>query len=171
METLARPEIDKPIIAEPLGGLAVEQAVEALSPKLAQTLDLLSRGYSNIETGKLLNRSEEAIRSRRRKIIYKLHVSSIAEAVSRGFEAGILTFEDKSEEFEGELTSAELHILRLASRGLSVQQTANTRGTVRETAKAQRRNLYAELGAHDLPHAIRLAYEFGILKLPETVSD
>jgi len=67
-----------------------EDRGETLSPRELEVLNLLRQGFSNGEIGKLLGISRRTARAHVSAILRKLGASSRAEAVTRGFEKGIL---------------------------------------------------------------------------------
>lgn len=63
---------------------------EQLTPREAETLDLLRRGLSNREIRTALGVSENTAKAHVRAILRKLDVADRAEAVAAGFERGLL---------------------------------------------------------------------------------
>ena len=64
-----------------------------LSPREAETLELLRRGLSNKDIGLVLGVSENTAKAHVKAILQKLGVADRAEAVAAGFERGLLEIE------------------------------------------------------------------------------
>lgn len=61
------------------------------------------------------------------------------------------------------LTPRELQVLRMASRGLSIKESANEAGLAAETIKSHRVAVMNRLGAANMAHAVALAAQRGLL--------
>ena len=61
------------------------------------------------------------------------------------------------------LSTPEQAVLEAAAAGLSAKETADRLVKSEHTIVAQRRALEAKLGARNLPHAIALAFRYGLL--------
>ena len=70
--------------------LAARVSRKPLTPREIQTLDLLRRGFTNKEIGKVLEISENTAKFHVKAILTKLQVADRAEAVAAGFERGLL---------------------------------------------------------------------------------
>ncbi len=64
-----------------------------------------------------------------------------------------------------ELTKSELDVLRDASRGLTVVESAESRFKSPETVKTQRRQVLLKLGARNMTHAVALAAADDLIEL------
>ncbi len=90
--TAIRGVFEEPSIVEQ-GGLGCqdgEDGGETLSHRELEVLNLLRQGFSNGEIGKLLGISRRTARAHVSAILRKLGASARTEAVTRGFENGIL---------------------------------------------------------------------------------
>ena len=63
---------------------------QVLSPRENEVLELLSRGLSREDIGKAMGISAETVKSHVKAIMVKLEASGRTEAVSRGYELGLL---------------------------------------------------------------------------------
>lgn len=61
------------------------------------------------------------------------------------------------------ISLAEWEVLVAAAGGQSTGETANRRHTSVETVKSQRKSVLAKLGAKNMPHAVSIAHERGLL--------
>lgn len=71
---------------------------------------------------------------------------------------------------ENQLSPAEKLVLDLSSHGLSTKVCANFRSVTFATIAAQRKRAISKLGARNTTHAVRIAFELGIL-IPEVRED
>lgn len=62
------------------------------------------------------------------------------------------------------MSPRELHVLYLASKGMSAKQMARALGISEETVKTHRKHAIARMDAKNIVHAVAIAYERGMLK-------
>ena len=77
-------------VFEPEGAARMDESGEALSPREQEVLNLVRQGFSNGEIGRLLGISRRTARAHVSAILRKLGAVARTEAVTRGFEKGIL---------------------------------------------------------------------------------
>lgn len=70
--------------------IAARANTKPLTPREIETLDLLRRGFSNKDIGKVLHISENTAKFHVKAILAKLEVTDRAEAVAAAFERGLL---------------------------------------------------------------------------------
>ncbi len=70
--------------------IAARAKSKPLTPREIETLDLLRRGFSNKDIGKVLDISENTAKFHVKAILAKLEVTDRAEAVAAAFERGLL---------------------------------------------------------------------------------
>lgn len=70
--------------------IAARARSRPLTPREIETLDLLRRGFSNKDIGKVLEISENTAKFHVKAILAKLEVTDRAEAVAAAFERGLL---------------------------------------------------------------------------------
>lgn len=70
--------------------IAARANTKPLTPREIETLDLLRRGFSNKDIGKVLDISENTAKFHVKAILAKLEVTDRAEAVAAAFERGLL---------------------------------------------------------------------------------
>jgi DNA-binding NarL/FixJ family response regulator len=70
--------------------MAARAKSKPLTPREIETLDLLRRGFSNKDIGKVLDISENTAKFHVKAILSKLEVTDRAEAVAAAFERGLL---------------------------------------------------------------------------------
>ncbi len=61
------------------------------------------------------------------------------------------------------LSLTEMQVLAHLAEGHSVQETADHMGVAFETAKEQRKDTFARLGARNGPHAVAIGFRMGLL--------
>ena len=144
------------------------RSVIILNPKEVETLELASQGLSVGESAKERGIPADTIKSQRKEYLRKLGAKSTANAVRIGIEAGIIpiTFDEYGLPGANRLTPALLDVLELAAQGFSVQETAEKRGVSIETIKTHRKDIIRKLGAENIVHSVRRAYEAGIFDGP-----
>jgi DNA-binding NarL/FixJ family response regulator len=81
---------EKQGVFDPEGTVRREGGDETLSPRELEVLNLVRQGFSNGEIGKILGISRRTARAHVSAILRKLDASVRTEAVTRGFEKGIL---------------------------------------------------------------------------------
>ncbi len=64
------------------------------------------------------------------------------------------------------LTPREIEVLRLVAQGLANKEIADRLGTAAGTIKMHLQNILSKLGASDRTHAVTIAIQRGILRLP-----
>ena len=64
------------------------------------------------------------------------------------------------------LSPCELAVLELVSQGKTDKEMMEILGVRGNTVSKELTNVYKKLGAVNRPHAVRIAFEFGILRLP-----
>lgn len=62
------------------------------------------------------------------------------------------------------LTDRQLDVLGLIARGLTDKQAAALLGLQEQTVRTHRKDLRARLGARNTAHAVRIAFDHGILR-------
>lgn len=70
--------------------IAARAKSKPLTPREIETLDLLRRGFSNKDIGKVLDISENTAKFHVKSILAKLEVTDRAEAVAAAYERGLL---------------------------------------------------------------------------------
>jgi DNA-binding NarL/FixJ family response regulator len=70
--------------------IAARAGFKPLTPREIETLDLLRRGFSNKDIGKVLDISENTAKFHVKAILAKLEVTDRAEAVAAAFQRGLL---------------------------------------------------------------------------------
>jgi DNA-binding NarL/FixJ family response regulator len=103
LKSAKRPDLVAAIRAVHAGGrcfppglpsmLAARGDSKRLTPREIQTLDLLRRGLSNKDIGRILGISENTAKAHVKGVLLKLGASDRAEAVATAFERGLLEVE------------------------------------------------------------------------------
>lgn len=81
-----RPVIGRTVAAQ----LAADASDSMISRRELEVLGLVRQGFTNSEIGRLLGVSENTAKAHVKALLAKLHAADRAEAVSRGFERGLL---------------------------------------------------------------------------------
>jgi DNA-binding NarL/FixJ family response regulator len=128
----------------------------SVSPREIQVLQLLAGGASNKQIARELQLSLHTVKRHVARTIFKLHVSSRAEAAwlyRRSMQGA-----DTPPVAARELTARERDVLELIARGASNLQIASDLGLSLNTVKRHAANIREKLGVHSRVHAAALLH-------------
>jgi DNA-binding CsgD family transcriptional regulator len=173
----AYPEDYRPRLAAVPGQAEDKQGFTSITPESAGLSDIeimvleeASLGLSNTETGQLHFYCEAEIKRHRGNIFKKLGTVGINKSVNIALNTGILEFESQSQDFN--LTPKELEILRASAWRLDIHEVCADLGITRGWVRGHKSNIINKIGARNMPHAIRVAYENGLfIHGPKTLQE
>jgi len=155
-----RPEFT---VIQIIGKTAAEAALERLTDTERLELEYVSRGYSSYESAEARGVSFRTNKNHRASIRHKLDVHNMAHAVRIGCENDF--FDGRLQAPTDDLTPALIEELESASLGLTAREAAPISLRGARTIKNYRSMAISVLGARNMPHAVRLAFDNDILPL------
>ncbi|HSX45058.1 MAG TPA: LuxR C-terminal-related transcriptional regulator [Candidatus Saccharimonadales bacterium] len=133
------------------------------SPREAEALDNISRGFSNTQTAMNMGVSYGTVKNYNGIILFKTQAATMPQAVDRGFEVEALMPDVIEEGVEQpELTDVEHAEIILIAGGLTIIRSAHQQGLNMGTINKRRARIREKFDATNTSQVIRKAWEFGI---------
>lgn len=164
---MSRGEALNPVAAE--SGNSTERANLSLS--LITELSNASLGYSVRESASDQLIAENGVKLRRRQINQILGTRNTRHSIVEGIQQGYVPIDIDETSVEVHFSPTQRTILQLAACGFYVEEIAKKCTISRHTVNSQFENIRQQLGALNINHAMRRAFEAGIFKIGERILD
>lgn len=138
----------------------------SLTPFQTEVIDLVSRGNTLAQVARQAGSTRESVKSARRHAMNEFDTNSIAVVVDRSISFGIISVEtNTSDPARRNITGIDEKMINIYAKGFSNKRIAEATATPLQDVESYHDKLLEKIKAWSRPHAIRRAYEIGILKI------
>jgi DNA-binding CsgD family transcriptional regulator len=155
--------------------ITLNRGLEALPPvavadsqlSMLQTavLSLRSEGHTVSQAARRLDIDKPAVLHTEAEIIRTFDAENLASAVNKAICSGELVFEPVSEAGSVEIDRSDQTMLALYANGVKDGQILEGLDQDANQYKKYKEDLFKRIGAWSGPHAVRRAYELGVLEV------
>lgn len=136
-----------------------------LSERQLTIIDLTSQGFSYTETAAEINCSPKYTRNLRWRILQTLGARNMVHVVRIGCDAGVFDRIIEPAPHGARINPTLAEILDVSSYGNNCTETGDQLNRAAKTIRNYRSDILFELGARTFSHAVRIAFQEGILPL------
>jgi DNA-binding CsgD family transcriptional regulator len=162
---------DTLIVITNQGLLAEEKKTSLPLSYMIGELIYLSKGYSQEQRAAIQDLEPSTVKKRIRRIKVEMGTRTRPQAVAEGIRLGYIPIQVETEPSFDRLSWMEERVLSYSAAGWSSIEIAEHYNISPNTVDRYYEQIRKKLGSHNMPHAVRRAFEVGIFKQGESINE